>query len=169
MQKKANYSLAAALWMVNYIRSKCSIAVLRRCSVRLYLGQKARQHMISSNFAQMASVPQRRRTTGKSGGPAPRPSRNEFRGFSLLVLSQPRRNNNGFNFESLTILTIRAHHPKQNITGRPTSIQPTTSPKGFRDSSEWVQSTSIVVDQTQLFTDTCSHYQEKQLSVSASA
>ena len=166
MQKKANYSLAAALWMVNYIRSKCSIASVQCALISRTEGATAHDLL---QLAQMASVPQRRRTTGKSGGPAPRPSRNKFRGFSLLVLSQPRRNNNGFNFESLTILTIRAHHPKQNITGRPTSIQPTTSPKGFRDSSEWVQSTSIVVDQTQLFTDTCSHYQEKQLSVSASA
>ena len=93
--KKANCSLAAALWMVSCIRWKCSTIVLRRCSVRLYLGQKARQHMISSNLLNWPRCHKERRTTGKSGGPAPRPRRNKFRGFSLLVLSQPRRNNNG--------------------------------------------------------------------------
>ena len=94
-------------------------------------------------------------------------SRNKFRGFSF-ALCYPNGDEitTEAQFESLA---IRALHLKQNITERHSSYQPTTSSKGIRDSSEWGQSSSPVVEQTQLFTDTCSHYQEKQLSVSASA
>ena len=135
--------------------------------MRLYLGQKGASADDLLPPPNGLGATKERRVNAEA--PRQDSGRNKFRAFSLpFCLCYPNGDEitTETQFESLA---IRALHLKQNISERHSSYQPTTSLQGIRDSSEWGQSSSPVVEQTSLFTDTCSHYQEKQLSASTSA